>query len=237
LHDIAILQQSGGLLRHLPHFENPIPVGRIVQNMINSFVWTGTWTFLLPPLATMAPLLLLAAMLAGAYLVQAAKGRVRGPDWLAPLTLAVFLTGVVYHSAILIMVYGNAGFTLWYLHAYAALMAPMVGIGFALLMSRRYVRLLTAALLIYPLAFLPIAFCTLTLFYAGCGVKREGTTYFDFSSAAPCATDVRKIYENLSALSEPGLFAVLFAAGWLLAAAGIVGAVRSLRQSSSAPSW
>jgi hypothetical protein len=73
-----------------------------------------------------------------------------------------------------------------------------------------------------------LAIATLTLFYAGLGVKKEGTPYFEFPSLAPDAKTVSAIYANLSVLSEPELFAALFIAGWLLATVGVFCSIRAL---------
>jgi len=227
-HDIAMLQRSGGLLQALPHFKNPIPILRIAQNVVNSFLWIGTWSFVLPPLISIIPPLLLAAMLMAAYLAQIAKGNVRGADWIAPCSLGIFVLGIIYQSFAQIMVYGNAGFHIWYVHAYVALLAPMVAIALALLMSVRYLRLVTASLLIYPLIILPLGMATLLLFYAGIGMKREGTSYLDFSSLSLYAKNASTVYANLSVLSEPTLFAVCFISGWLLAAFGFFCSIRLL---------
>jgi hypothetical protein len=228
LHVFAVLQRSGGLLQASPHFENPYPIWRIAASMLNSFLWVGTWSFVLPPFISKAPLLLLAVALGGAYLAQMTSGNVRGAEWIGPWTIAVFLVGIVYVSFIVIMAGGRVGFSIWYLHSYVALLAPMVAIALALLMSARHLRAVTAGLLIYPLVFLPLAIATLTLFYAGLGVKKEGTPYFEFPSLAPDAKTVSAIYANLSVLSEPELFAALFIAGWLLATVGVFCSIRAL---------
>jgi hypothetical protein len=104
----------------------------------------------------------------------------------------------------------------------------MVAIALAFLMSVRRLKLITASLLIYPLVFLPFAMATLTLFYAGFGIKKEGTSYFEFSSLSSATKNASTIYANLSVLSEPDLFAIYFISGWLLATVGVFLSIRAL---------
>jgi hypothetical protein len=227
-HDLALLPSSGSLWQALPHLENPIAIVRIVQSMLSSFLWVGTWSFVLPPFISMVPLLLLVAALIGAYLAQMIKGKVRGVDWIAPWTLGIFLVGVIYHSLVLIVVYGDSRFSIWYLHAYVGLAAPMLASALAFLMSVRLLKLITASLLIYPLVFLPFAIATLTLFYAGFGMKKGGTSYFEFSPLSPGADYASVIYADLSVLSHTDLFALCFIFGWLLATVGVFLSIRTL---------
>jgi hypothetical protein len=94
-------------------------------------------------------------------------------------------------------------------------------------------RLPLAALMLYPLAFLPAVTLMNLLYFAGCAPKLPGRMYFARSQAAECIADYSRMYENLSVLALPGYGIALFAIGWVIAVVAMTLAIRSLARSTS----
>ena len=96
-------------------------------------------------------------------------------------------------------------------------------------------RLAVPAILLYPLAFLPLGFGINALYFSGCGSTRANLRYFDFSSAAVCARDVSQVVDHLSMLGRPGLAAACFVLGWCLSLCGVFAVLRFLFASAELP--
>ena len=186
-----------------------------------SFLWSGTWSFVLPPRAAMLPIMALAAGLAYGC-CRFLRQRPREPiDWFAPLVLALFMAALAYHSVILLSIVGTAA-PAWYLHSLAPILALPVGYGMAGATAATWPRRIMSALLLYTLGFLAVMTTVNALYFAGCGPKLPGRLYIAGSTAIECLADYPRIYDNLAVLAFPGIGILLFVAGWMLLLAGVV---------------
>jgi hypothetical protein len=228
--DVIRMQASGGLIAGLMknlRLENLI---QIPATFVVSFLWAGTWSFIVPPRVTMVPLaLLLAAAGYGAFRFMRRRG-VHPVDGFAMLTVVLFLAALTYHSAVALST-GNGTSPAWYLHSLAPVFALLVGYGLTELLTSR-LKWPMIALMVYPLAFLPAVWTMSALYYAGCASKLPGRLYFSAAQARECLADTPRMIDNLSVLAFPRLGIALFVAGWIVAAIAMVISVRALTQTS-----
>lgn len=124
--------------------------------------------------------------------------------------------------------YDNFSIGTWYLHSFAPIFAPVVGLGLAGVSRGRVSKRVISALMIYPLLFLSVAAATLALYFSGCGNRYPDLSTYDFPSAVACMSDVAGIYRNLQVVSDPQLAIGLFVVGWALMLIGLLFALRIL---------
>ncbi len=233
--DAIHLRQAGGLIEGLRQNASVRWIARLPWHFELSFLWSGTWSFVRPPFATLIPLALTPPLLVLGYILSVKVRRLESVlDWTPLLTAVLFLAALGYHSLILIAL-GTAGAPAWYLHAFAPVLAPLLGRGLAGAFAARPLRPVVSVLMIYPTLFLLLAFVVQGLFFAGCGgPKGPDSSYYDLASGSSCAPHLAVIYEKLAAISFPQVATVSFAAGWVLMMVGIVAALRCLRADAGA---
>jgi hypothetical protein len=199
------------------------------------FLWDGAWSFVLPPPLIELPLAALTAIVCIGYL----RAIIRTPpapfEWIFPLTLALFATGLIHQALIVFAEFGTLSAPTWYLHSLAPIFAPMLALGLTQVAHRRLMRPLVRALVIFPIFFLPFGTGLMALYYAGCGDKYPGHTTYDLSSARSCILDVTGLGHNLLVLSDPYLSIALFGAGWTLMLVGVVMSIRIWSLESASP--
>ena len=226
--DVMRMHTAGGLIAGL--MKNASPADFLVNmpsTFAVTFLWTGTWSFVVPPRTALLPLVVLALALGyGAYRSLRRRGA-HPVDAFTLLTAALFLAALIYHSAVALSSASGTS-PAWYLHSLAPILGLLVGYGICELMRHARLRVPLAALMLYPLAFLPVVTLMNLLYFAGCARKLAGRMYFAPSSAAECIADYPRMYENLSVLALPGYGLALFALGWLIAAVAMSLAIRSL---------
>jgi hypothetical protein len=209
-----------------------IPPRALVSGLIGSnlldFVWGGTWSFVLPPLLSELPLIILVFVIVVGYLRAVVRTPPSGSEWIYPLTLAFFLAGLFHDLLIVFAVLGTISIGVHYLHSLAPILAPMVGRGVAEVCRWRATRPFVGAILLYPSLFLPFGTGVLALYYAGCGDKYADHAFYNFSSAQSCILDVTGIIHNLSVLGDPWLSITLFIFGWTLMLIGMILSIRVL---------
>ena len=193
-----------------------------------SFLWGGTWSFVLPPLLSELPLALLILFIVLGYLRAIVRAPPRDSEWIYPVTLVLFLAGLFHHALIYFALLATISVPAWYLHSLAPVFAPMVGRGVAETLRWRLARPFAGALLLYPTLFLPFGTGILALYYAGCGDKYPNQEYYNFWSANSCISDVASIIHNLSVLSNPWASIGLFIVGWVLMLIGMILSIRML---------
>lgn len=129
-----------------------------------SFAWAGTWSrALLSPIFT-APVVLLAVLPLGAWLLHFRRWPIQGQ---APLFLVTpFLLGLLYHQVVMVATQpaGWAGTPGWYLHILCAPLALALALGW------RHWRLF-GALAAYAIAFHLVCWITQLSFFSGCAYK------------------------------------------------------------------
>jgi len=228
--DAIHLRQAGGLIEGLRQNASIRGIARLPWHFELSFLWSGTWSFVRPPFASFIPLVLMPPLLALGYILTVkARPLASVLDWVPLLTVTLFLAALGYHSLILIGL-GMASAPAWYLHAFVAVLAPLLGRGLAGTFAARPLRPLVSVLMVYPMLFLLLAFVVQGLFFAGCGgTKGPDSSFYDLASGSACATHVATIYERLAAISFPRVATAAFVGGWVLMIIGIGAALRCLR--------
>jgi len=226
--DAMHVRDAGGLIEGLRQHASISTFVRLPWLFESTFLWAGTWSFVRPPFISLIPLVLIPPLLALGYLWSIKTRSCEALDWLAPVTLALLLGALSYHSLSLIAL-GTPGSPAWYLHGFAPILAPLLAYGLAGAIARRGWRPIVTMLMLYPMMFLPLAFGLQGLFFAGCGGPKEAnSSFYDISSAAACAARLSVIYDNLSTISLPQLAIACFALGWVLMTLGTLAAVPAL---------
>jgi 4-amino-4-deoxy-L-arabinose transferase-like glycosyltransferase len=228
--DAIHLREAGGLIDGLRQNASLRWIARLPWHFESSFLWAGTWSFVRPPFVTLIPLVLIPPLLALGYLLSLTARRFESVlDWVPPSTAVLFLAGLGYHSLVLIAL-GAVGAPAWYLHAFAPVLAPLLGRGLAGIFAARGWRPIVSVLMFYPTMFLLFAFAVQGLFFAGCGgPKGPDSSFYDLASGSSCAAHLAVIYDKLSNISFPQVAIVCFAAGWVLMMFGIGAALCCLR--------
>jgi hypothetical protein len=124
--------------------------------------------------------------------------------------------------------FGYGGYPGYYLHSFAPVLAPVIGIAITTIARNWLARTVVWLLMGYNVAFLFGATFMQFLYFAGCG--SIGTNRFNVASASACWNDWQRLTDNLDVLAYP-LTALWFAAGGAIALGG--GALASLLLASS----
>jgi hypothetical protein len=219
--DAINMQAAGGLVAGLTknlHLEDlfTTPLGFFL-----SFVWGGTWSFVVPPRAAFLPFALMMTLMA--YGVWRALRRREGAPvfWFALGTGLLFIAALSYQSLVTLSV-GNGSFAAWYLHSTAPVLALLVCIGIAGAAEVAWLRRTLVLLWFYPPLFLLVMTITNALYFAGCSAKLPERMYYSAARAVECLADVPRMYDNLAVLAFPGVGVALFAAGWIAMVAGLI---------------
>ena len=215
------VRAAGGIIAALKQNLDFYSAVRAPWGLVESFLWASTWSFVLPPRVTVLPIAVMGLAVAYGAWRHFRKEPMRPVDGLALLTLGFFMAALAQHSLVLLATIRNPA-AAWYLHSLAPILALLVGYGITAVMSRPWTRGVMAALLLYPLAFLPGALLLNGLYYAGCAPKLPGRLYFARESGLACLADFPRMYDNLSAIALPGVGIGLFIAGWVLMTAGVI---------------
>lgn len=226
-YDVMAMHARGGLLAGIRENASLWVLARIPWVFGISFLWGGTWSYILPPLAAILPLAVTTLLVAIGYWRFAATHRLALADHV-PLAAGIALLAALFYHSLVLMSVGPSGAPAYYLHSFAAILAPAVGFGLAGALSRRWLAIPLLGLLLYPLAFLIIAAVVQAMVFGGCGHISPSGGYYPIASIAECATQWPVIYRNLAVISFPKTALVLFAAGWIVALIGLISAVRAL---------
>lgn len=219
--DYAIrLERQGGMLAGFEsHFSMPQLIRGALMPLI-SYQWVGTWSVARVPEVFQAPMALLAAWIAVAYLRQL-KGRpLADPAWLPVWVFGLFLLGLYWHVLIGIALYSLGAAGGWYLHILMPWAAPALGLGIVAIAAHRRLRPLLAVLLVYAFGFHLFALWAQMALFAGCATKGDDK-YYVFSGKALCLDQAPLIIDRLAVLGYPALAISAFALGlaclgWLL---------------------
>lgn len=215
------MRASGGLIAGLAKNLNLLTVIRAPWDLATSFLWSGTWSFVLAPRVLMLPLIALAlGLVYGCWRALRSKP-LQPTDWFALLTLSLFVAALGYHSVILLSIVGAVA-PAWYLHALAPILALLTAHAMAFAAETRWTRGAAISLALYALLFLAAMTVVDALQFAGCAVKVDGRPYAGWTAVSACLQDPARTYDNLAVLTFPGLGSALFAAGWLLLLGGTI---------------
>jgi len=226
--DVIRMQATGGMIAGLMNNLQVEDLVRMPWTFAVTFLWSGTWSFIVPRQIFLLPLVALALMIGYGAFRWIRRHGAQPVDWFAMLAAGLFLGALIYHSAVALSTASGTA-PAWYLHSLAPIFALLLGYGIFAAMRVAWLRGLLTALMLYPLLFLPAMSATSALYFAGCAPKLPGRLYFAWSSATACMADLPRMYDNLSVLALPGPAIGFFVAGWIIAAIAMTGAVRYLR--------
>jgi len=217
-----LLAQKGGLLAGLGKNFSLVKTMIVLAEEVRSFAWSGSWSFIFLPRTLEAPLTLLVLVIAGGWIWQTARnGRLRGDEAIVLLTLGFFAVGIVWEFLIRVALINEFQLGAWYFHVLLPLLAPMVAQGLDEMVLWRRARLLTGALVVYPLPFLLFVTAFYQFYFAGCLPEATGLRRYSLDIIAACAANAREVVGNLAVLGRPSLAMPLFLAGWLAMLVGV----------------
>jgi hypothetical protein len=226
--EAATMHQSGGMIAGLMKNLRVEDLIMTPWGFVMTFVWGGTWSFIVPPRVTYLPFVAMIAIMAYGV-VRAMRRYGAGPiEWFALVALGLFFAALIYYSLVTLSV-GNGTSSAWYLHSMAPIMALLVGYGALEAMRSAWLRRALTALWFYPLIFLPAMTVTNLLYFAGCATKLPGRNYFSRASGIECLADTPRMIEHLGAIASPRIGIALFVVGWAIAVVAMTMALRSLR--------
>lgn len=226
--EAASMHESGGMIAGLMKRLTFLDLVSIPRGLFLSFVWGGTWSFIMPPRITYLPFVVMIAIIAYGVARGIRRQGARPIDWFPLVALGFFFAALTYYSLVT-LANGNGTSPAWYLHAMAPIVALPLGCGVVEATRSAWLRSALTALWFYPLIFLPAMTVTNLLYFAGCAAKLPGRNYFSRASALECLADVPRMFGNLAAIASPQVGLALFVIGWLIAAIAMAMALRSFR--------
>jgi hypothetical protein len=206
--DALALKETGGLIAGLAKNASIGALSRVIPDAGLGFLWSGTWSRVMPPLATIIPLVAMSLLIGGAYLYGLRTYLMHPLVQITPLTLGLWVLAISYPTLVF-MARGWGSYYGYYLHALAPALAPIIGIAIITVARQRLWGTVFCLLLAYSVVFLFGATFMQFLYFAGC--SSNGSMRFDFASAAACWHDWQHSAENLDVLAYP------VTALWLLA--------------------
>jgi hypothetical protein len=229
--DVMQMHEAGGMIAGL---KKNLRLDQLVMMPLGfafSFLWVGTWSFVVPPRVFILPLMAIVALIACGVYRSMRRHAPRPVDWFSLLTLGLFVAALTYHSFVLLSI-GAEPAAMWYMHGIAPILALLVGYGIFEVATWARLRGVLMALMLYPLPFLAAVTTMNALYFAGCAEKLPGRNYFARASATECLADFPRMLENLGVLAFPRTGIALFAIGWIMALAAMTMAIRALRDAS-----
>lgn len=230
--DVTHMQEGGGMIIGLKQNLRMDHLLMMPQGFAFTFLWVGTWSFVVPPRTFMLPLVATVALVAFGVYRRMRRQRPGPVEWFALLALGLFIAALTYHSFVLLSI-GAGTAPAWYMHGIAPILVLLVGYGIFEVMSAARLRYVLMALMLYPLLFLPAVTVMNALYFAGCAEKLPGRNYFALSNAAECLRHYPTMLENLGVLAFPRTGIALFVVGWFIGVLAMVMAIRALRDASS----
>jgi uncharacterized membrane protein YeaQ/YmgE (transglycosylase-associated protein family) len=230
--DVIVANQSGGLINGLRHNASlRLLFPEFPLFVVSSFAWSGTWSFVPPPPASVVPFGLIILLLAAGYFgrIRSLRSDLHAIDCVPALTFAVLLFGLYYHNLIFIATYKTVGGPGYYLYAFVPILAPLVGYGLARHVSLRVPRLVIFVFILYPLLFLPLMMGIHAFFFSGCDFRA-----YEIASVMNCAGDVSRVLNNLYVLSYPLHAISFFVIGWVFMILGVAASMYVLSKLGSA---
>jgi 4-amino-4-deoxy-L-arabinose transferase-like glycosyltransferase len=222
--DALALKETGGLIAGLTKHFSIEALARVIPTAGLGFLWSGTWSRFMPPLATLVPLVAMLLLIGCTYLYGLRSHRMRMHPLvqITVLTLGFWALAISYPTLVF-MARGWGSYYGYYLHSLAPALAPIIGIAILAVAPHPLARTASGLLLAYSVVFLFGATFMQFLYFAGCG--SNGSTRFDFASAGTCWNDWQRLAFNLDVLAYPQ------AALWLAAGGAVAlgwGALTSL---------
>ena len=137
--EAASMHEAGGMIAGLMKNLRVEDLIMTPWGFVMSFVWGGTWSFIVPPRITYLPFVAMMAIMAYGVL-RAMRQQGAGPiAWFPLVALGLFFAALTYYSLVTLSV-GNGTSPAWYLHSMAPIMALLVGCGAAEAMRSAWLR-------------------------------------------------------------------------------------------------
>lgn len=225
------LAQSEGLAKGLATHFSLFEFLRGLAVSTSTFFWAGTWSFVQPPLLAKVPLLSVGAIVIAGYLIYRRRAEIDYLDWIAIVTLAFFVVGLVYALSMSVALLAVFVIPAWYLHSLAPVFSGIVGKG--LWESLRRPRISTFVMIVMACvsAFLPFVLVLQTLYFSGCGqMVPTKPYYFDFETLSEC--QFQTVWDNISILAYPGAALCFLVPGWIAMTLGMFAIGKSIRAST-----
>lgn len=219
--DSAIqLARQGGLIAGLKENFSLYGLVRGVVGPLVSYSWAGTWSLTRIPILLHLPLLLLAAWVIGAFLLQLKRRSLTDPVWLPVWVFGFFGCGLFWNVVINVALSAHGNTPGWYLHILMPWIAPALGIGAISILQHRRSRLFLIGFLFYAVLFQMIALWAQLALFTGCATKGDDK-YYAFSGHAFCLDQTSLLMDRVAVLGYPSLAAIGFGGGlictlWLL---------------------
>ena len=214
------LAHQGGLIAGLKENFSLYGLVRGVVGPLVSYSWAGTWSLTRIPALLHLPLLLLAAWVIGAFLLQLKRRSLTDPVWL-PVWVFGFFGCVLFWNVVISVALSTHGNTPgWYLHILMPWIAPALGIGAISILQHRRSRLFLIGFMFYAVLFQMIALWAQIALFTGCATKGDDK-YYVFSGQSFCLDQASLLMDRLAVLGYPSLAAIGFGGGlicmlWLL---------------------
>jgi hypothetical protein len=213
------LKEKGGLIAGLMQHFSVDALAWAIPAAGLSFLWSGTWSFVTPPLIALAPLVVMLLLISCAYLFGFHRYKKSPLVQITPLTLGFWGLAISYpilvfmaqYGRVKLGIYGYGGYPGYYLHSFAPALAPVIGVAITIFARNRLARTMFWLLLGYNIAFLFGATFMQFLYFAGCG--SNGFNRFNVASASACWDDWQRLTDNLDALAYPWAALSLAAGG------------------------
>jgi hypothetical protein len=199
--DGYFLKERGGVMRGLTEYFPIVSLAQGIRATAMSFLWSGTWSFITPPLRAAIPLVAMTLLVGCAYLYGFRRYKMHSLVQITPLILGFWALAIIYPTLHFVAMGNGAGYPGYYFHSLAPALAPVIGIAITIIARHWLARRLFFFLLGYNVLFLLGATLMQFLYFAGCG--SNGSRRFDFDAASACWSDWQGLTENLSALAYP----------------------------------
>ena len=226
--EAAHMHESGGMIAGLMQNLRVEDLLMMPWGFFMSFLWGGTWSFIVPPRVTYLPFIIMIAIIA--YGVARAINRhgAQPTEWFSLVALGLFFAALTYYSLVTLSI-GNGTSPAWYLHSMAPIMGLLISYGAIEAMRSAWLRGTLTAIWFYSLLFLAAMTATNLLYFAGCATKLPGRNYFSRENAAECLADLPRMIDNLAMIAAPRCGIALFVIGWAVALIGLAAMIRYFR--------
>lgn len=225
------LRDAGGLVRGLTEQFSMHALLRGHAAFLTTLAWSSTWSLARPPYIYLAPMSLIVAFVAGAYISALPRFHPLGLGWIPAWLAAPLFAGFSYHVLPRIALTGEGrGTGGYYLHFLVAALAPAVGLGLGTWWRRASFRKVTAALGVYAILFAIAVSWAQVMLFAGWLFKSGSNKFYQAPLTLPPFLAVPDALGRLGALAYPNLAAISWVLGGVLVLMGLAFAWRAFRE-------
>ena len=203
------LDQAGGLIANLTARFSFSSLARELIVTVATWSWAGSWSLVRMSPILQAPLPLLAAWIAVAYVRNARQYSPTDVLWLPVWLFVPLVLGLVYHAFVSIAL-DTSGTPGWYLNMLAPFLALATTYGITTIARKPVERFFLQVSIAYTAAFLSMAIWSQAAMFAGCAIKGDDK-YYHFADERFCLTRIEWIAGNISLFGwpHPALLAIV----------------------------